>query len=46
MSYGYEMRSGIRSTYGNSLSQMPRELLTKGKPNQVEKPVLKVKSNG
>ena len=45
MSLGYEMRSGIRSTYGYSLAEKPRNLQTREKPSQFEKPVLKVKRN-
>lgn len=45
MSYGFEMRIGILSTYGNSLAQKPRDLQTREKPIQAEKPILKGKNN-
>ncbi len=46
MSYGFEMRIGIRSTYGYTVPEKPRDLQTREKPNQIDKPVLKVKRNG
>lgn len=46
MSLRFEMGIGIPSTYGNSLAQKPRDLQTRKKPSQVEKPVLKGKRNG
>jgi len=45
MSLRYEMGIGVPSAYGNSLAQKPRELQTREKPSQFEKPVLKDKSN-
>ena len=45
MSYGFEMRIGAPSTYGRTLAQKPRDLQTRDKPSQVEKPILKGKSN-
>ena len=46
MSYGFEMRIGVPSTYGKAIAQKPRDLQTRKKPSQVEKPVLKGKRNG
>lgn len=45
MSLRYEMNADIPSTYGYTLPEKPRELQTREKPSQVEKPALKVKSN-
>jgi hypothetical protein len=46
MSLRFEMGIGVPSTYGISLAQKPRDLQTREKPSQFEKPVLKVKRNG
>jgi hypothetical protein len=46
MSLRFEMGIGVPSAYGNSLAQKPRDLQTREKPSQFEKPVLKEKRNG
>ncbi len=45
MSLRYEMNVGIPSTYGCKVAEKPRDLQTKVKSRQIEKPILRVKQN-